>query len=181
MLVSNKAVGTAEQTLHVLAMMNRHVHRALSLTRRIDASKYDFSSLKIKNISCLIEIRCINEKHFFRTNYEYDDKCGRTSAIWWPQMLVLCVLVFLILLALLALLWLFRRRQYKIATKYDRVMRVVKEKRYHSILDWEKDRKWWAMLHKVFQTWAIRSWTAPSPIQSKSVRSVLEVFSKQSN
>ena len=159
--------------------MNRDVYRALSLTRRIDASKRDFSSLKIKNISRLVEISCTHEKHFFRTNYEYDDKCGRSSTIWWPQMLVLCVLVFLILLALLALLWLLRRRQDKIAKKYDRAIKVVKEKPYHSILDWEKNRKLWGMLHKVYQTWTIRGWTVPSPIQSKSVRSLFEVFSKE--
>jgi len=55
--------------------------------------------------------RCDLTKYFFRTNYEYDGRCGRNAILWWPQMLVICLLVFIIFLLVLALILLCRRRQ----------------------------------------------------------------------
>lgn len=69
--------------------------------------------------------KCDRTKHFFRTNYEYDEKCGRYATVWWPQMLVLCVLIFLILLLLLGLLLLLCRRQRKLAKKYEKEPQVM--------------------------------------------------------
>ncbi len=55
--------------------------------------------------------RCDLTKYFFRTNYEYDGRCGRNAILWWPQMLVICLLVFIIFLLVLALILFCRRRQ----------------------------------------------------------------------
>ena len=70
-------------------------------------------------MSIASDLSCDRQKHFFRLNYEYDGRCGRIATVWWPQILVLCLLIFFIILAILGLLLLFRQRQHRIAKRFD--------------------------------------------------------------
>ncbi|CAM4865260.1 unnamed protein product [Rotaria socialis] len=65
----------------------------------------------VRDLSTLEDhCECDRTKYFFRTNYEYNEKCYRFATVWWPQMLALCLLVFAILILLCACLMCLRRR-----------------------------------------------------------------------
>ncbi|CAF3585495.1 unnamed protein product, partial [Adineta steineri] len=73
---------------------------------------FDESKCIIRNDDISYACQCDRRTHFFRTNYEYDDRCSRKATITWEQMLALCLLLFLLLLLCCGLLGcLYRRRR----------------------------------------------------------------------
>ena len=85
--------------------------------RKSYGCRYVMFHVMEKLASFSLHYRCDRRKRFFRTNYEYDDRCSRTATISWEQMLALCLLLFLICLLLLALLLFLCRRRRKLAKK----------------------------------------------------------------
>ena len=106
-----------EQENCVLKYQNLLVWLIHTMKESIIASKF-FLFLMNHDRMSMFDNRCDRSRHFFRTNYEYDEKCARTFLLWWPQMLAICLLVFFIFILLGIIFYLYRRRERRVTKKY---------------------------------------------------------------